>query len=252
MANTRITEKIEYLTDIITSYDGHEQRLQLRQKPRYTYSYDYDAMNVYQSQWLRGQTRMRQSDLYYIPMWHSPAYLSTDFVEHGKALYIDNTYMYNFRDCEYIEIYWGDDFKHKKNIIRAVHSYQNGVIRLKKKIDIPLSTLNTFIYPLRQCATTASDSLKYVYSNGTSETLNFEIIQQESKITVSPDVLYSYQSSAPYFNDFALPEQFDGKEVFLEHPQWTTDDTHTLTVSKNAQRLDNTTGTFVYKVFKYF
>ena len=110
MANTRITEKIEYLTDIITAYDGHEQRLKLRQKPRYSYSYDYDAMDAYQAQWIRGQTRMRQSDLWYIPMWHSPAYLKEDFVQHGKVLYIQEDYMYNFRDCEYIEIFWEDDF----------------------------------------------------------------------------------------------------------------------------------------------
>ena len=246
MANTRITEKIEYLTDIITAYDGHEQRLKLRQKPRYTYSYDYDAMDAYQAQWLRGQTRMRQSDLWYIPMWHSPAYLREDFVEHGKALYIQEEYMYNFRDCEYIEIFWEDDFKKQSNIVRAVHSYQPGVIRLKGKIDIPLYTENTFIYPLRQCATTANDALKYVYSNGTAETLNFEIVPKESKITVSTAVIENYQTTANYFNDFGLPEQFMGKEVFLEHPQWVGDDSHNLTVSKNVQRMDNTTGTFVY------
>ena len=145
MANTRITEKIEYLTDIITAYDGSEQRIKLRQLPRYSYSYDYDAMNEYQAQWLRGQTRMRQSDLWYIPMWHSPAYLSEDFVEHGKLLHIDSDYMYNFRNCDYIEIFFGDDFKQLSNIVREVHSYVDGGIRLKKKIDQRLFTENTFI-----------------------------------------------------------------------------------------------------------
>ena len=246
MANTRITEKIEYLTDIITAYDGHEQRLKLRQKPRYSYSYDYDAMDKYQAQWLRGQTRMRQSDLWYIPMWHSPAYLSEDFIEHGKALYIDDKYMYNFRDCEYIEIFFEDDFKQQSNIVRTVHSYQPGVIRLKGKIDVPLYTENTFIYPLRQCSTTAQDGLKYIYSNGTAETLNFEVVSKESKITIPYNSIYNYQTDADYFNDFGLPEQFLGKEVFLEHPQWVGDDSQNLTVSKNIQRMDNNTGTFVF------
>ena len=31
MSEQKITEKLSYLTDIITSYDGHEQRIKLRQ-----------------------------------------------------------------------------------------------------------------------------------------------------------------------------------------------------------------------------
>lgn len=246
MANTRITEKIEYLTDIITAYDGHEQRIKLRQLPRYSYSYDYDAMNGYQAQWLRGQTRMRQSDMWYIPMWHCPAYLKEDFVEHGKMLYIDNEYMYNFRNCDYIEIFFTDDFTHTANIVREVNSYVDGGIRLKKKIDIRLYTENTFIYPLKQCSTTPTDSIKYIYSEGNSESLNFEVIQKESKTHVPDNFVNYYVTNIEHYNPFNIPETYNGREIFITTPQWVGDDCHNLTVTKNAQRMDNTTGFYVY------
>ena len=89
MADTKITERYEFKTDIITAWDGHEQRIKTRQLPRHFLTYDYSAMNAYQAQWLKGMNRIRQSDLYYIPMWHNPAYLAEVFVANGKALYIE-------------------------------------------------------------------------------------------------------------------------------------------------------------------
>ena len=103
MSGKSITEKYEYKTDIITSYDGHEQRIKTRQFPRRFLSYDYPAMDCLEAQWLRGLGRMRQSDTWYIPMWQSPGYLRDDFIG-GKGLYIRFEDMYNFRDCEWIEI----------------------------------------------------------------------------------------------------------------------------------------------------
>ena len=47
----KVTEKYEFLTDIITSYDGTEQRLKLRQYPRHYLTYDYSAMDLYQAQY---------------------------------------------------------------------------------------------------------------------------------------------------------------------------------------------------------
>ena len=85
MSGANITEKYEYKTDIITSYDGHEQRIKTRQEPRRFLSYDYDAMSCYEAQWLRGLGRMRQTDTYYVPMWQSPVYLVDEHMA-GKAL----------------------------------------------------------------------------------------------------------------------------------------------------------------------
>ena len=54
----RITESWEFKTDILTAYDGTEQRICTRKYPRHFLSYDYDAMNQFQSQMLRAQVRV--------------------------------------------------------------------------------------------------------------------------------------------------------------------------------------------------
>ena len=78
MADTQITEKYEFLTNIITSYSGAEQRISLRDIPRRYISYDYAAMNKFEAQWLRALLRMKQTNTMYIPMWHRQLYLSEE------------------------------------------------------------------------------------------------------------------------------------------------------------------------------
>ena len=48
MADTQITEKLSFQTDIIQSYSGKEQRIKVRQYPRKFYTYNYDAMDKFQ------------------------------------------------------------------------------------------------------------------------------------------------------------------------------------------------------------
>ena len=43
MEESNIVEKFEFNTSILTSYDGHEQRIKTRQYPRHYVSYKYDA-----------------------------------------------------------------------------------------------------------------------------------------------------------------------------------------------------------------
>ena len=126
MAETNITERFEFLTDIITSYDGKEQRIRLREHPRHFVSYDYDAMNSSEAQWLKAQLRMRSTDIYYIPMWHNISYLSEDF-KTGKSLYIEKEYMYNFRHCDAIEIFFRDGVFSSPNIQKVVFGYGDGI-----------------------------------------------------------------------------------------------------------------------------
>lgn len=247
MAATKITENIEYLTEVLTAYDGHEQRIKLRQQPRNYFNYDYSAMDQYQAQWLRGMSRIRQSDVWYIPLWNKISYLREDFVANGKALYIDNDYYYNFDECEWIEIFVKDDFLQSGiNIVRQVHSYTDGIITLKKKIDRPLNMKNTWILPLKQATTKTTDAIQYLYSNGDEECLNFELILHESKVHIPNKYRYDDWEDIPQFNRFNLPKMYNDKEVFLFTPQWGGDDSNTLAIEKNTELMDNTTGTFVY------
>ena len=246
MADTKITERYEFKTDIITAWDGHEQRIKTRQLPRHFLTYDYSAMNAYQAQWLKGMNRIRQSDLYYIPMWHNPAYLAEDFIENGKALYIEKEYMYNFYECDWIEIFFHDDFNQTSNIVREVSGYSDGIIRLKKKIEKPLLKLNTWIFPLRQVSVQPSNSIDYVYSNGSEVSMSFEDLCKPSKTSIPYKYRVEYFEDVDDFNEFHLPLIHNNREVFAISPQWLDDNSNVLDINKNTNKLDNETGLFMY------
>ena len=79
MADTQITEKLSFQTDIIQSYSGKEQRIKVRQYPRKFYTYNYDAMDKFQAEWVRAILRIGQNEIYYIPMWQDVIHLTEDY-----------------------------------------------------------------------------------------------------------------------------------------------------------------------------
>lgn len=248
MAGSAITEKWEYKTDIITAYDGHEQRIQTRQHPRHLVSFDYPAMNYLDAQWLRGLGRLKQNLLYYIPMWQSIVRLKDDYVG-GLGLSVESECMYGLRDCEWVEIFVRDDIgQDGVNIVRQVDGYLNDSILLKKEINRKLDKRNTWIYPLRRCSVQPFDNLNYIWSNGTNMTHNFEdLLQKPSSDSVFvPDEYISYYEDYPQRNRWNLPEYIRNRNVLLISPQWTEEGSVSLSMDKATTRLDNDTGKFVY------
>lgn len=262
MAGTKITEKLEFLTDIITSYDGKEQRMKLRQQPRKFYSYDYDAMKDGEAQWLRTVPRIRQSDTYYVPMWHQEARLSSDCLNvNSRMLEIDENYMYHFEGVEWIEIFKRDDPDQSgflsesgvltSNLVFQVREYSTGIIRLHKKVGEKLLKANTWIYPLRKCSLQPISQLNYVFSKGANVTLNFEDILYDSFLEI-PSKYKEYDYDIDQFNRFHLPTgappEIAYKEVFLFSPHWEDDSDYYFKVEKNTEKLDNSTGVFLYDI----
>ena len=252
MADTRITESFEFKTDVITAYDGSEQRIKTRQIPRHSLSFDYDAMNLFQAQWLRGMSRIPQSDLWYVPLWCRPGYLREDFIIHGKSLYINTDYTYNFEGCEWIEIFVKDDYLQSgTNLVCRVDHFSDGLITLNKKIDRPLLAKNTWIFPLLKFSVKPSTSMNYVYSNGTSVTLGFEDLLLEPSIHVPYKYRNEYDINIEKFNQWNMPSDIDGVEVFLNSPQWLEDGSVKLQIDRNINRLDAETGVFIYDMKNY-
>lgn len=246
MSGQSITERWEYLTDIITSYDGHEKRLKIRQYPRHFLSYEYPAINWMQAQWLRGLGRLRQSDTYYIPMWHTPVYLREDHIA-GKALYIQSECMMSLDQAEYIEIFVKDDVNQIGiNIVSKVQLYLDGIIAVTRPINRPLDRRNTWIFPLKKCAIKPMSGLNYIYSNGTIITHSFEdLLQRPVAVHIPQKYLTDYEDY-PQRNRWNLPETIDDKQVLTISPQWIDDSSVTLSVEKLANKVDNETGIFLY------
>lgn len=256
MAGTKITERLEFLTDIITSYDGSEQRIKIRQRPRKFYSFDYDAMKEGEAQWLKGVSRIRQSDTYYVPMWHQEIRLKSDCNNiNDKYLPVEDMYMNHMDGVNWIEIFSRDDVdqdgfylnsgEYSKNSVWQVKEYSFGFIYLYEKIGKKLLKANTFIYPLRKCSLQPINQLNYVFSRGSNVTLNFEDILFDANLNL-PAVYYEYDYDIDQFNRFNLPTTYKDKEVFLYSPQWESDSDYYFKVEKNTNKLDTETGIFLY------
>ena len=245
LANSNIVERYEYATDIITSWDGHEQRIKTRNLPRHFLSYEYTALDSYQAQWLRGVARMRQNTTMYVPMWHNCSYLSEDFVAHGKALYIEKNCMFNFFECDWLEVFSHDDVMQTDNTVRKIFRFSDGMITLQQKIDCDLLKANTHIFPLRKMAIRPTNDINYVYSNGTNLSLSFEDLCIPTTISIPYTYIVEFEK-AEGFNLFNLPSTYNNKDVFPIQPQWVDDTSNVLNIGKNTNRLDNSTGVFVY------
>ena len=246
MSGQKITEKLSYLTDIITSYDGHEQRIKLRQYPRHYYSYDYSAMTKYEAQWLRAMLRIPQQETYYIPMWHNILYVQEEAYKDSTVLYIDPDYMYNLKDCTIIEVFAHDDMPSTNaNFYTPVKRYGGGFIGLVRRLPRNLMPGASWIIPLKPCRLQSPYELNYIYSNGTETTINFEEVLYHPQMNIPMEFEMNY-SSTEYFNKYNLPTTYNGREVFTFLPDFVNDDDAKMSVNKNIVRVDNTTGLFTY------
>ena len=247
MSETKIQVTYSYLTDVWQSYDGQEQRRCLRSVPRRTISYEYTSMNSSEAQWLRAQLRKKQNNFEFIPMWHDVAYLSEDFLG-GKSMYIDPEYMIGFHNCDTIEIFAHDDVMHHEgiNITKKVKKYENNIIHLKTVLDKKLNKKNTWILPLIRCSVQTPLSSSYIYSNGTNIKMIYEDIGYKPTFDINSQYYEQYNYLVDGFNRYNLPPSYNGRQVFLNTPQWLDDDSLTLKVSKNVNKLDNDTGIFKY------
>lgn len=251
--NNNIVEKISYLTDILQSYSGVEQRIKIRQYPRKYYSYRYDAMDKFQAQWLRGILRIPQQDIYYCPMWQDVIHLTENY-ERGSVLYIEEISMYSLHNCNMIEVFVEDDvLGEKEHIIRAVKRYSAGIISLIERINHTLDYRNTYIFPLRPCRLQSPYELNYIYSNGTETYLHFEDILDVPNIRIPSNYLTQYEIDED-FNKFNLPLRFNNRDVIPFTPQWVEDSDVVLSITKNVETLDNSTGMVKYdyrNIFSY-
>lgn len=241
----QLSETVSYLTDIITSYNGREQRLKIRQDPRYTYTYKYDAMNKYDAHWMKYLVRKNFSDIFYVPLWHKIIKLADNYIGSG-ALYIDNANMYNLYRCDTIEVFSKDDPLEKNyNIYRNVKRYADGVIGLNSRINKNLDKRNTWIFPLRPCYTDTGTSFSYVYHEGATAEITFKDAMDYPSVSI-PDLVINYYQKSQYFNKYNFPEYYNNKNVFLFSPQWIDDNDQVLVVNNNMTVMDTTTGIIQY------
>lgn len=246
MAETRITEKYEFKTDIISSYSGYEQRIKTRQIPRHYVSYDYSAMDEFQAQWLRSIIRYKQNGTLFIPMWQNMMNVRETYPKGYKAIYTDTCNMFSLRNVDVLLFFSKDSIKGENEAYQINMIDNSGAIGLKQALLTDKIPGADFAVPMIRCAIQPADGLNYLYSNGSEVALNFEDILYQT--TVYFPERFSIDSDESYLdrNERNLPVTHNGYEVLLETPSWIEDNSMTLGMTKNSTKLDNDTGRFYY------
>ncbi|MBP2629897.1 MAG: hypothetical protein H6Q70_525 [Firmicutes bacterium] len=242
MAEQKITETIEFLTQIHTAWDNSEQRAALRVYPRRSVAYDYIGMNAKQSQYLRNLIYAGQTTLMQIPIWHAAYQTDRICYAGGNSAMVTPSSIWQYRGCSYIQL-WLDD-KYGGEIYPVTQYFGTGEIALNKQFTDNWAAGSTKIHPLAWAVLSKENKFSNTTAWYSSTTFNFEIIR-ESQAPNIPDAL-NYLHDETVSRRFAknLSTDYNGYELFLTPPSWNNDLTASYT--RNAERLDNESGTFVY------
>jgi hypothetical protein len=244
----KITEKISYLTQIHTAWNGTEQRMALRNEARRYLSYDYTGMESWQSQYLRMLIYSAQTQLIQFPLWHAGWNLREQQYKGQASIQISTEAMWPFRNVGAVELWLGDKPGGAKYDLKYLTG--NGVLGLMKQLKADWyrgSTILPVVYGILQ----QDDSFTNIHSDSSEMTINLELIQNQN----APDFPSAWDEyhdePMPYQSRFIqdLPSSYMGSEVWRFYSQW--EDDMSAQFTRNANRLDYNVGVFRFDLKSY-
>lgn len=237
----RIIERLEYKTQIHTSWDGSEQRMALRSEPRRFVSYDYVGVETWHNQYLRMLTYGKQTQLIQFPLWHAQCIIPYKIYANQTNLRIPIEAIWGYRNIGAV-MFWVDD---EQGGVKYDLEYitSNGLLGLKKAVRVDWQAYKTLLVPVFWGVLDQESDYENVHSDLVTMTVNVEFIRNQN----APEFPTAYDKWHPekppdgtYIR--GLPDQYMSVEVFKDEPPWLND--MNTSYSKNANRLDNETGVF--------
>ena len=242
MAEHKIEERIEFLTQIHTAWDSTEQRMALRKRPRRTFSYRYTSLNDYEAEWIRSINFTKNGKQVDMPVWHNGFIAVENIYEKQSRIKIpDEKYVWGFRDCVKVMLYTNPE---EGGEVYEVDSVSSDYIHLSEQIKSDFKKGISFVVPVIYAYILQNSD----YTNETVSTvdniISFEIINSVVEARISeyfnednyPIPIYEYGKN--------LIGNYHGLEVFMLPPQW--DGTNTVIYDINADAMDNQTGRNYY------
>ncbi len=249
MMGDKITEKISYLTQVHTAWDGTEQRMALRSEPRRYVAYDYTGMESWQSQYLRMLIYSAQTQLIQFPMWHAACSLPDRQYKGQASVRVPLDILWNFRNIGALELWGGDTAGGAKYDLKYMTA--SGALGLQKQLKGDWPAYATAVIPVFYGVLQQDDSYTNVHSDVSEMTINVELIQNQN----APDFPAAFDE---YHDEilpeesqfsFGLPASYMGAEVWRFYPQW--EDDMPAQFTRNANRMDYDTGVFRFDLKSY-
>jgi len=244
----KITEKISYLTQLHTAWDGTEQRMALRSDPRRYLAYDYTGMDSWQSQYLRMIIYSAQTQLIQFPLWHAGWRLREKQYKGQASIQIPTNVLWSFRNIGAMELWLGDKAGGVKYDLKYLTG--NGVLGLAKQLKTdwrPGSVVLPVAYGILQ----QDDSFTNIHANSSEMTINLELTQNQNAPDFPSALDADHDEPLPYRSrrTGGLPASYMGAEVWRFYAQWEEDMSAKFT--RNANRLDYNAGVFRFDLKSY-
>lgn len=243
MSNEKISETLEFFTQIHTAWDNSEQRAALRTRPRRSISYDYIGTETRQSQYLRSLVYNQQTQIFQIPMWHAAYQVTDQFYEGNADLEIPVDNLWQYRGCSGAILWRNDDYGGTYFPISALSIA--GIIALGKQIETDWQGGAGIIAPVAWGCLSQSASYSNFIGSGTSLNITVEMMKEAEAPLFPSGLSDRYEPEVKLYGS-NLPATYLGFELFLKPPTWASD--MSANFKRNANRLDNKTGIFRYDV----
>lgn len=236
-----IIEKIEFMTQIHTSWDDSEQRMALRNEPRRYISYDYTGMEAWQSQYLRMITFGQQTQLIELPLWHAAYMLENTSYKGQAAISVKPEVLWKYRNIGSVLLWHSDQIGGTKYGLKYIMA--SGVLGLTSQLTKDYMRGATTVIPVGIGVLQQEDQYETMHSDLTALTINMELIQNQKAPFFPESFNENHDESVPcnVFNR-GLPQEYTGVDIFSHEPSWSANITSSY--SRNANRLDNQTGVF--------
>lgn len=239
--NNHISEKISFLTQIHTSWDGTEQRQALRQEPRRYIAYDYTGMKEERSQYLRMLIYHSQTTAIRFPMWHAITVLEDTMYAGQYVVMVPTEYLWCYRNIGGVELWLNDNQGGKAFEFQYIGA--DGRLVLTTQLDDNWKRHTTKVMPVFYGVLAKDDSFTNRNDAISEMTLNLELLREQNAPEYFPeeyDEWHDEEVSSPWNFHHGLPETYLGAEVWRYTPQWA--DNLDANFAKNANRIDYETG----------
>jgi hypothetical protein len=99
------TERLQFITDVMTHLDGTEQRPAVRKNPRQLFEWSLLVEEGQERSRLHNMLFNWQSRTFGLPIWHDMTYLTADVAQSATTLYVEATDYADFREDDLVVIY---------------------------------------------------------------------------------------------------------------------------------------------------
>lgn len=216
-----IQENLEFLTNILRSANGKEQRIRVRNYPRQTFDYNFKIPDGHERHSMEAFLYKWHPQVFGVPVWFEAKQLTDDATTGASTLYLDTAYS-DFRDGSLL-IVWSDYETFDALEIDTVSA--NSITTTSSTThDYPAGTK---VMPLRTAVTKQEISGDKYPVNLQVLSIKFYIIDNEVDIG----------STAAFSSHLT--------KVMFDDPNWIPRETNTDTLKNLIHRLDNRIGSII-------